>query len=163
MYLKSSLPQIQDRTIEGTEVKQWQTARWVSEWFSPVLWGRKAVLVKVLQLSGCSWCTHAQGDPSPAMEPDGARGSSHHIPPGHRRGSDAWTAWQWTHAGSRGKTGCPGREPSMQVGLRLSPGLRGTRNLISMIHFDKYIYCFFLPTESVPCGKYDTTAGIQLA
>lgn len=121
--LKTSLPQIQDRTIGVTEVKQWQTASWVSEWFSPVLWGRKAVPVKVLQVSGCSWCTRARGGPSPATEPSGALGSSRHILLGHRHGSDAWTVWQWTHAGSCGRTGCPGQAPSRRDGLHLSPGL----------------------------------------
>lgn len=125
LCLKTSFPQIQDRTIRLTEVKQWQTASWVSEWFSPVLWGRKAVPVKVLQVSGCSWCTPAQGGPSPAMEPADAPGSSHHTLLGHRRGSGALTAWQWTRAGSCDRTGCPGQAPSRQDGRHLSQGQVG--------------------------------------
>lgn len=125
--LKTSFPQTQDRTIRVTEVKQWQTASWVSKWFSPVLRGRKAVPVKVLQVSGCSWCTRALGGPSPATEPDGALGSSRRTLLGHTRGSGAWTAWQWSRVGSCGRTGCPGQAPSRQDGLRLSPGQVGCR------------------------------------
>lgn len=118
--LKTSFPQKRDRTIRVTEVKQWQTASWLSQWFSPVLRGRKAVPVKVLQVSGCSRRKRARGGPSPAKERPGAPGSSHHTLPGHRRGSGAWTAWQWTRVGSCGRTGCPGQAPSRQDGLRLS-------------------------------------------
>lgn len=102
-----------------------ETGCWVSERFNTVFWGRKAVPVKVLRVSGCSWCTRAQGGPSHAMERLGARGSSRRTLLGHRRGSGAWTAWQWTRAGSCGTTGCPGQEPSRQDELRLSLGLKG--------------------------------------
>lgn len=50
--------------------------------------------VKVLQVSGCSRCTHAQGGPSRAMGPLDAPGSIRHTLLGHKRGSGAWTAWQ---------------------------------------------------------------------
>ncbi len=134
IYLKTSFPQIQDRTIRVTEVKQWQTASWVSEWFSPVLRGRKAVPVKVLRVSGCTRCTRARGGPSPATEPPDAPGSSRRTLLGHRRGSGAWTAWQWTRVGSCGRTGCPGQAPSRQDGLRLSLGLQGTRDISTHTH-----------------------------
>lgn len=136
----SSLPQTQDRTIGVTEVTQWQTASWVSVWFSPVQWGRKAVVVKVLQVSGCSWCRRAQGGPSPAMELPDAPGNSHRILLGHRRGSGAWTTWQWTHVGNCGKTGCPGQAPSRQVGLHPSLSLQETHNINTTIQYKKYMY-----------------------
>lgn len=120
--LKISLPLIRDRIGRAREV---YSGCWVSERFNTVFWGRKGIPVKVLRVSGCSWRTRAQGGPSHAMERLGARGSNRRTLLGHRRGSGAWTAWQWTRAGSCGTTGCPGQEPSRQDELRLSLGLKG--------------------------------------
>lgn len=116
-----------DRAMRGTEVKQWQTASWLSRCFSPALCRGKTVRVKAPPVSGCSSRTRARGGPSPGRARPDAPASSRRTLLGHRLGSGAWTAWQWTHDSSCGRTGCPGRAPSRQDGRRLLLDLQGTQ------------------------------------